>query len=235
MLQAKEREGGLLGIGIYSISEAARYAQVPQSTAGRWLRGYVRRQGGAVRRLEAKWSPELPEMEGVQAVGFLDLLELRVVHSLRKKGLSLRTISRAQQAASALFGTAHPFATQQFLHNGRQVFAELGADGEQSTQLIELSERQLAFHAVVRPYLVDVDFGERGAGVTWWALGRGRDVILDGRRNLGKPTSASSGVPTAVLAGAFRATGSVRQVAAWYEVSPPSVRDAVAFHQRVAA
>ena len=54
-------------------------------------------------------------------------------------------------------------------------------------------------------------------------------------RNFGRPIVAPHGVPTEVLAKAAKATGSIAEVARWYEVRETEIRDAVEFEQRLAA
>jgi hypothetical protein len=46
---------------------------------------------------------------------------------------------------------------------------------------------------------------------------------------------ARPGVPTEVLAKAAKATGSITEVARWFEVREIEIRDAVEFEQRLAA
>ncbi len=66
-------------------------------------------------------------------------------------------------------------------------------------------------------------------------MGEKRLVVLDPTRNFGRPIVARHGVPTEILANAAKATGSVAEVARWYEVSEREIQDAVEFEQRLAA
>jgi uncharacterized protein (DUF433 family) len=66
-------------------------------------------------------------------------------------------------------------------------------------------------------------------------MGTNRLVLLDPRRSFGQPIVSRSGVPTVILDRAAKAAGSVREVAAWYEVDRAEVQDAVEFEEKLAA
>jgi uncharacterized protein (DUF433 family) len=70
--------------------------------------------------------------------------------------------------------------------------------------------------------------------VRWWPLGRDHRVVLDPERSFGRPIITPESVPTAILARAFQAEGSIDSVARWYEVDPRSVLDAVEFEKKLA-
>ncbi len=99
--------------------------------------------------------------------------------------------------------------------------------------LIELTKSQHYFERIITPYLRDLDF-DGDEPCRWWPLGiRRRQIVLDPARSFGQPILAGRGIPTAVLAQAVKANGSVGEVARWYEADMASVRAAVAFEQRL--
>lgn len=70
-----------------------------------------------------------------------------------------------------------------------------------------------------------------GAVVCWWPMGRQADVVVDPCRRFGAPISACAGIPTTILASAFRGERSYARVAAWFNVELHAVRDAVRFER----
>jgi uncharacterized protein (DUF433 family) len=232
----KLSDTGLYGVGIYNVTDASRLTGVPSRTIRRWVGGYKTSpsQGGGKR--SALWTPQLAPIGGHLAVGFLDLVEVRVVHSLLERKISWRTIKRAAAHARELFHTDHPFSSARMKTGLGRIFVEIAAStGDQ--QLIDLAARQSTIKQVVGPFLEDLEFdAATGEALRWWPLGlKRRTVVIDPARSFGRPITAKEGVPTAVLADAVKAEGDPAVVARWYEVDLKSLRDAVAFEQNLAA
>lgn len=221
----------LLGVGIYSIPEVARLTGVPARTVSRWVKGYRYDYRGEQRSSKPVWTHQLPVIEGTVALGFRDLIEVRVVHAMREAGVGWKTIRRAQDHAREILQTPNPFASGKFKTDGRRIFTYVGTEtGERS--LIDLSQSQYAFRRFLEPYLVDVEFNDKAEASRWWPLGSRRSVLLDPERSFGQPI-VRQGVPTAILAAAAKAEGSPEAVADWYELPLRAVRDAVEFEQRL--
>src|SRR5882757_3049687 len=83
-----------LGIGYYSVPEAARLLGMPPRTINRWLGGYSYSNRGMPSVMEPLWIPQLPKVDGHIELGFRDLIELRFVHAFVKAGLGLYAIRR---------------------------------------------------------------------------------------------------------------------------------------------
>src|SRR3546814_17143069 len=104
----------LLGVGIYSIPDASRISGVSASRIRRWARGYRYKVGNEARRSPAVWAADLPPIDGVFSLSFLDLLEVRFIDAFLESGLSWKKLRTAADAAKELLGTTHPFSTQSF-------------------------------------------------------------------------------------------------------------------------
>ena len=59
--------------------------------------------------------------------------------------------------------------------------------------------------------------------------------MLDPNRQFGQPITARAGVSTDILQAAAKAGQTVEEIADWYEVDVPSVRDAIEFEHGLAA
>jgi len=224
----------LLGQGVYSVQEAARITHVPAPRIRRWLAGYTFKSGGTVRSSPPLWQRQIVSDDSV-ALSFRDLLEIRFVDAFLRHGVRLPVIRTAAEKAAEIIGDSHPFSTKQFKTDGRSIFAEIvQTSGEQS--LLDLTKSQYAFKSVMEPFLFEgLEFPESGnQPLRWWPLGQDHRVVIDPERSFGQPIVAPESVPTAVLAHAFRAEGSIDAVAQWYEVDPRSVRDAVDFENTLA-
>ncbi len=72
----------LLGVGIYGVTEAARLTGVSPACIRRWLRGYSYNSTGGQREIMPVFTRQLPPIENELALGFLDLIEVKIVNSL---------------------------------------------------------------------------------------------------------------------------------------------------------
>jgi hypothetical protein len=171
-------------------------------------------------------------LDGEMALSFLDLIEVRIVNSLRVRNISWKAIRLAETHAKQIFKIDHPFATKKFKTDGRSIFAHLRKEnGERA--LIDLAANQLTFKSIVEPYLKDIEFDQNDQASIWRPMGARRRVLLDPKRNFGQPI-VREGVPTLVLARAVKKQP-LEAVASWFEVEKVAVRDAVEFERNLAA
>lgn len=225
----------LLGVGIYTVPEAARITKVRPARIRRWLRGYEFRSPGGTRTSPAVWEPELPEVEGSLALGFRDLIEVRFVDAFRSHGVSWKTLRLAAERASEILQDTHPFSTKRFKTDGRRIFAELVSEtGEEL--LLDLVKSQYGFRQVIGPHLYEgLEFDDSRGAVRWYPLPGSRRVVIDPAISFGQPVVHPESVPTAILAKAAQVEPSIDRVARWYEVDPQAVRDAVDYEEQLAA
>lgn len=220
--------------GIYSVPEASRLTGIGSTRIRRWLKGYKFRTGDHVRNSLPVWSGQLPPLAGKLSLGFLDLIEIRFVEAFLEAGVSWKTMREAHARACKEMGSEHPFCSNRFVTDGRQILLlQARESGDQA--LINLTTRQQEFHRIVEPFLKELEFGSDQTLTRWWPLGKTRSVVLDPKRNFGQPTVSVSGVPTEVLAKSARANRSIDEVARWFEVQPQEVKDALDFEESLAA
>lgn len=222
----------MIGTGLYTIGEVATFTQIPAPQVRRWLRGY--RSGHQT--YPPLWSSELSASPLLQAQGFHDLLEVRVVYAFRRYGVSLPTIRKACRHAREYFERPYPFTCQRFLTDGRAVFAEIleQADDAGDTQLLDIARKQYVFETVVCPSLyTSIEYNESGSAQRWFPANRKRRIVLDPARNFGKPILKESGVPTEALFAADRVEQDSRRVAAIYEVPVADVETAIRYEQQL--
>lgn len=220
-----------LNTGLYTVAEAARLTKVSVGKVRRWLKGYDFKSGQRVRHSDAVWQGELRPIQNKLALSFRDLLELRFVDAFIRAGVSWRTMRRAHAKAQDELNTTHPFCSNRIATDGRNILLRQGEE-DSDEALINLATDQREFSRIVETFLKELEFS--GTDIVWWPLGRGRNIVLDPKRNFGQPTVARSGVPSLVLARSARANGSPDTVAKWYEVQPEEIADAVEFERLLA-
>lgn len=228
----------LLGLGLYAPGDAARMASlvaekpVSGQAVRRWLWGYSYRRDGDLRTGPPLWEPQVGTLDGDKVLTFRDLIEVLFVAVFRSKGVSLQTIRRVIERAGELFELSHPLSSLSFKTDGKTILADTVDD----------QERRLIFDLDTGQYLLELVFGRLRAGLDytdllaarWWPLGKKHLVVLDPERSFGRPIVVEEGVPTAALAGAFRAERSVGAVAHWFGVSEEAVQDALRYEARLA-
>lgn len=226
--------GTPLGIGIYSVPEAARVTGIHRSRIRRWMRGYSYRRNDGRARSAAIWHGQLEPHGNTFALGFRDLMEIRFLEAFLKAGVSWKTMRLAHEHAQRELSTEHPFCSNRFVTDGRNLLLR-EAEKSGDAALLDIVSRQREFARIVEPFFKQLEFSPDQQLLRWWPLGRERAVVLDPSRNFGQPTVATSGVPTHVLAKSLKANGSAEDVARWYEVRPEEVHDAADFEAGLAA
>lgn len=236
-----------IGIGYYTVPEAARLLRISALNIRRWLAGYsYKTEDGETRQMPPLWVPQLPAYEQHIELGFRDLIELRFVAAFREAGLGILTIRHCLEFARSLVGDERPFSTRQFHTDGRTIFFEFvdqatddAVDGgnasarEDRGSIVDLKKRQYVFTSVIAQTFKDLDLDDHV--VVRWRPFRGKDtIVIDPQRAFGQPIAANFGVPTSTLADAVRAEGSVRRVAFLFDVPNSIVRDAMNFEGELA-
>jgi len=221
------------GTGVYSLPEAARLVGTSTQTIRRWLLGYrFPTRSGRGGESAAIFSPELAQIEGYRAIGFLDLVELLFVKAFRNEGVTLPTIRQAAKEAARRWDTTHPFCLRKFATDGRSIFATVMDDTGQEG-LLELAKSQMAFKKVLQPYLKQLQYEKNLLVTRWWPLGNKKPVCVDPDLCFGRPVALPVPIPTEILSEAVSADQTAEEVAKWYGLPLRSVRAAIEFERRL--
>lgn len=221
-----------VGVGLYTISEAAKLLRSSPRTIRRWVEGYDYRRNGEKTHSASLWQPDISLEDSVE-LSFRDLIELRFIIAFTELGLSIQTIRSCLDAARECIESDRPFSSGRFRTDGRRIFLQ-GGDHLNDPVLIDLKRRQYVFNGVIERTFKDLDLEDDL--VTRWRPYRGKEsIVIDPTRSFGQPISSDFGVPTIVLAEAVQAEGSVARVASLYEVDRTVVADAVRYHGELAA
>lgn len=220
----------LIGVGLYTIPEAARLVRAPAKEISRWMFGYgFIGRDRTPRRSEPVTGAQM-QIDGVKALTFFDLLEARLVRELRGLNISLQAIRKASLHARQMFGTEHPFVLRRVMTDGRTIFAQ-AADETGDEELLDLVRKQFAFRKIIERSLIrGIEFGVDDVACRWFPVQNSQAIVIDPARSFGKPILTKFGVPTWVLHSAFLAEGRDRaRVARQYDVPIDVVDQAVRF------
>lgn len=224
---------GMVGVGLYTVPEAARLAGVPARRIRRWVRGCrYRARDGAEAASEPLWQADMPATDTTVGLSFLDMMEVRMVNAFRGHGVSWVVIRDAARHACELFRDNHPFTMRRFRTDGNRIFGE--AAEERNERLLDMNRRQWVSKPIVQRSLFDGIEFEDGQAARWYPA-KSRKVVVDPARSFGRPVLTDYGVPTEALFAAFKVEGSVDKVSRWYDVPKPAVRAAIDFERKAAA
>lgn len=236
MPSASPNDAVPLGIGYYTVSEAARLLHIPAVNVRRWLGGYTYKRKGQTTTMAPLWTPQLPVTDQHIELGFRDLIELRFVAAFMAQGLSLQTIRACLDTARELVDSDHPFSTRRFKTDGRRIFLETldRAKDADKKALLDLKLRQYVLVGVVERTFRDLDFDDDMIA-RWRPFSGKGSIVIDPTRAFGQPIVTKGSVPTIAIVGSVAAEGSEKRAAFLYDLPLASVRDAVAFERGLAA
>lgn len=222
-----------IGIGYYTAPEASRLLKIPVANIRRWLGGYTYYKSGQRHVMPPLWEPQLPADDKHIELGFRDLIELRFVQAFIHAGLSLITIRNCLNFARKCVNDDRPFSTRQFKTDGKTIFLDSALiSGE--FELLDLKREQYVIKGIIERTFRDLEI-EAGSVKRWRPYKGRRSIVIDPEKLSGQPIAAEYGVPTVVLAQSLQAEKTIKAVARLYEVSPQTVKDAVAFEKTLAA
>jgi hypothetical protein len=210
-----------LGVGLYSLADAARIVGAPTSTLSRWSSAS---RGIVPRFLDAS----------EHTITFVELMELLFIKMFRDEGVSMQAIRKTSQEAAKKFKTDYPFAVQRFDTDGKTIFATLLSEATGKKLVEDLKYGQFVFEKILKPFFRKLDYGSFEVE-RYWPLEKGGRVVLDPARKFGQPIDFDSGIPTRTLYLAVSAGGGqeVKSVANWFGVPVAAVNAAVAFEQSI--
>lgn len=217
--------GDLIGIGLYTPTEASKLLGIRAGKIVRWLRGHEV-EGRWYDRL---WRPQIDLQDSKIYLGFRDLMEMRTAHAFMEAGVSAIMIRKAIEEARRFVDDERPLSTTKFKTDGRSIFLEI-ADESGDPKLLDLFKRQYAFKRIVESSLKGVEF-DGIAPSRWWPISKDRKILVDPQRSFGQPIEAETGIPTATLAAAVRAEGSVEAASRLWQVPAQAIKRAVRFEE----
>jgi hypothetical protein len=222
----------LIGIGLYTVGEAARLAEVTPERVRRWVQ--LPGQGNSKPRRGALIAHTLPDLDGKVALSFRELIEVRFIRHFLRAGVSWRAIRlAAAEARHELLGEDD--LRLRFSTDGVTVFAQaLADDGDRRARDL-VANQYVLLHILGQSIKAEFDLDASELIRAWHPRRETPLVLLDPRRSFGQPI-VEPGVPTRTLADALAAErGDAARVAALFDTEESAVRQAAAFELTLAA
>jgi uncharacterized protein (DUF433 family) len=207
----------LLGLGLYSPSEAAFYARIPTQTLTRWIFGSGTSQAVVDRQVS---------VSDDKIVTFLDFVQALAIRAIRiRHRIPLQTIRQAHDDAVKYYNVPYPFARP------HQVFLL----PETKTLIIKLNDDDLRALSgrtrgnkmivqIVEPFLRDVSFDESQLAAKYIAWSNQDGVItMNPQYRFGEPIIDDCGYTAQALWQAYETEGGVEAAAKAYGVEDKHV------------
>ena len=231
-------EQSMLGVGIYSPLEAARYVRASGQRFRRWLYG--------TKRTLPVFDPDIPREGSREIVTFLDFAQALSVQDIRLNvGVPLQRIRQAYETARRDYGLEHPFAVK----HGIFVFGnlndpkhcvlgiypeaqELDRDflGQKCVQLTGKKKGNQLISQVVQEYSKRLAYSTRGLADEYLAFERhGYRILMQPDCRFGKPYLEGLPYEAETLSNAAEYEGGVNRASELYEVPRNAVKAAIAY------
>ncbi|MCH8148615.1 MAG: hypothetical protein IH987_11565, partial [Planctomycetes bacterium] len=174
---------------VYTIGDAARYAEANPQTVGYWHRG----SGEPVfdRELSKQGKP----------LSYLELAEVAFVAVMRARGLSLQRIRRAREYLLEKFDSPYPFATVKFKTEGVHILLDLrdfAPEADEKDVIIADEGGQTAWGEMLAKKFHQFEYVDELA-LRWFPQGKSNPIFIDPRIAFGEPNIR--GVPTRSIKG----------------------------------
>jgi uncharacterized protein (DUF433 family) len=202
----------------YRVGEAARYAHLSSQTVANWHKPISSNKRGT---LSAK--------DKGASLSYLQLIEVAVVASFRKAGVSLQKIRLAREYVGTKLKAEHPFAEYRFKTDGRDLwmdYAQIEANMGDNKLLVASKGGQLAWSDIIGK-LQEFDYENDGLAVRWHVAGLDSEIVIDPRVQFGAP--AIEGVPTWVFKGRWESGEDLNEISDDFGLPNSSIIDALRF------
>lgn len=225
----------LLGVGLYSPTEAALYARVPTRTLNRWI--YGDKTGDQV------IIPQIGGQNGDRVVTFLDFVQALAIRRIRhERRVSLPKLREAYFRARDEFKVPYPLALDSTRiglfgppedPTRQEVYICLEKSEDAVKQYFQLTGKKHGnqlIGEVVTTYSRRLIYDERGLAARYIAYKTDDGkVIMDPEVRFGEPYFEDVGYTARTLFDAYQSEGSVARAAEVYGVAPGLVELAVEF------
>lgn len=216
MIMIEDMIGG--GTGLYTLSEAAKYARMSPITLSRWFKG-----DGYCERVFS--------LEESKVINFLDFVQALAVRNLRLHyKVPLQKIRDAVDCAVKEFNITHPFAHEHTTYLfEKEIWIQPA--GKEIVQISGKQHHQSGFTAVIEGFYKDISFDPKtGFADKYRAYHRGaHEIVMNPKMRFGEPILDNCGYTPEALFEAAKTEGSIESAAKIYGVSKEQVEICVEY------
>lgn len=210
----------IIGHGVYSITEAARYTKSSPQKLHNWFRDEKRHI----------FQSDYSDTPMSRAISFHDLIDALVVVRLRELNCSMHHIREVHAKYCAKWNTTHPFCLKKFYvdKTRKRVLYEDDECGE--NPLVDALCGQSEFNHI-KSHLKQIEYSKGLMAIALrWKIHPG--IVIDPTIRFGKPIIQGTGLTTQVIANQFYAYDKDAEIVAdLFDITPKQVGYAVRFEK----
>ena len=214
---------------VFTLHEAARYLEMPDSTLQRWARPADDQRPIIT---------VLPRSGREATVPFIGFAEAYLLSAFRKARVPMQRIRPAVEILADRIGVEHALASRRLYTDGAEVlydYARSRADGD-LLELTVVRTGQKQFSELVRDYLKRITYGDDGWATQLRLPAYHRaEVVVDPKRAFGLPLVVHGGARVEDLVDRFAAGDSLADIADDFGVPAAEVEDVIRVAVRPAA
>lgn len=224
----------------YTLTEAARYLQIPRRTVHNWVYGHTYPTRTGVQKPLPLIQAAAPDLH---LLSFVNMLELHVLDAIRHvHGVDMRPVRRALDYLRKELRVAHPLVDEQMETDGKRLFIRrLG-------QLIDAASwGQVSMSDLLDVRLARIERDPSGIAVKLYlftrrkpedlrvAANEPRAVEMDPSIAFGRPVIAGSRIPTIEIAERYKAGDSIQELVAEFGRPQSAIEEAIRCELRLNA
>lgn len=217
-------------IPAYSISDAARYLDIPAGTIRSWTVGqhYPTANGPKFFNHLVETNAGKPRL-----LSFTNLVEVHMLRAIRNQHkIQLDKVRNALNFIEEEFSVPHPLARERFATDGIDLFVDrYGSLINASSKVKEELKDALATH------LERIEPDDTGLAIELYPFiqssekSNSRLLVINPRIAFGRPVIAGTGITVSVLAERERAGDSIEKLAKDYNCEPIKIEEAIRFQE----
>ena len=216
---------------LYTIGEAAHFAQVHPITVRRWLYG----EKIPSREIRPVFEGPSRSTERPIEVSFLQLAEIVIVSQFRRRHIPLQRIRKAHQYARNTWTLDYPFARLSLETDGVRVLMRF-QEAEPGASLLVLAAEsgQWTLPEYVSQAIQTFDFKDDLAS-RWFPVGKTMPIVLDPQFSAGVPTIPDRRLTIHALYKRWKSGQTMDFIADDYQLKREVVEEALRYAEKVAA
>ncbi len=211
----------IIGLGVYTLQEAALYSYVSANKLSRWVFG----QGDS--------PPVIESQLGNLLVSFYDLVQAMAINKARQAGVSLPKIRQAIALAKSKYKVDFPLA-----HNHQLVLFDkdlhICFPNDTVIQVSGRGRNQYSMKQIIEPFMKNLHFDKDGLAIRFTPFRKyGREIVLDPKKQFGQPLVNNTGYRADVLDKSYSVEKSMDFVASLYNIDVKDVKAAVDYMKKI--
>jgi len=214
-----QQSNQIIGLGVYTLQEAALYSSVSYQKLSRWLYG--------TKAISPIIKSQLYEQH---LVSFLDLIQSKAISNARNLGISLQRIREAidvlKRRYNIDFPLAHRFALVEF---GGELHIQNHKE-DKITQVTGGQKHQTLITKIVNQFIQDLEFNAQDVAEKYTPfVNNGITITFNPKVQFGQPIVGNTGYRADILNKAYFAENSYRSVADEFGVEIEEIKTAILY------